>query len=153
MSATHQDLPASVALFFLFIKMVISYLILRLVLADGYNLVTNWNGTDCGNPELPWMRDCIPQDKYLKASIANKVTDKYHLKILEIVNMGAVLFSIVFFFIYHFVEYREYVKHDISEQTQDDFSIFVRHIPLVLFERKASNYEEKLSALFTGIIN
>jgi hypothetical protein len=103
MSATHQDLPASVALFFLFLKMVISYLILRLILADGYNLITNWNGSDCGNKELPWMRGCLPQDKYLRASISNKVTNTYQLKILSIVDMSAVLFSIAFFFLYHFV--------------------------------------------------
>jgi hypothetical protein len=31
------------------------------------------------------------------------------------------------------VESREYVRHDISEQTQDDYSIFVRNMPIILF--------------------
>jgi hypothetical protein len=57
-SSTHEDLPASIALFFLFLKMVISYLILRLAMAEGYNLITNWKGGDCGSRELPWMSAC-----------------------------------------------------------------------------------------------
>jgi len=56
------------------------------------------------------------------------------------VDLGAVIFSIAFFVIYRFVEYREYIKHDINQQTQDDYSLFVKNIPVVLFERKATNY-------------
>lgn len=49
MSTSHPDLPAGIALYFQFVKMVISYLIFRFVLADGYNLLTNFRGNDCGN--------------------------------------------------------------------------------------------------------
>ena len=153
MSSTHTDLPASVALFFQFLKMVIVYLVLRLVLADAFNLITNWYGHDCGRNGVDWLKGCHNTDKYVRASISNKVLNNSQLHIVDLLDLGAVLFSIAFFVIYRFVEYREYVKHDVSEQTQDDYSIFVRNIPIILFQRKAINYEEKLSVLFTSIVN
>lgn len=152
LNSTHEDLPASVALYFLFLKMVIIYLVLRLLIADGYNLFTNWFGHDCGDPKVPEMKGCLYADKYSRASVSNKVLQDDKLWVLGLVDMAAVLFSIAFFVMYRFFEYKEYVRHDVSEQTQDDYSLFVRKIPVVLFQKKATNYEEKISALFTGIV-
>lgn len=55
MPTDHPDLPADVALYFQFVRMTIIYLIFRFVLADGYNLITNLRGRDCGNWEIPMM--------------------------------------------------------------------------------------------------
>lgn len=152
-SATDKVLPGNVALYFLFLKMVLIYLVLRLVLADGYNLYSNWKGHDCGKADVEWLKGCEYSDKYVRFSVSNKVLQTAQLRVVDFLDMGAVLFSIAFFVIYRFVEYNEYVQHDVSEQTQDDYSLYVRNIPIVLFQRKTTNYEEKLSGLFTSIVN
>jgi len=40
-------LPASISLYFTFIKMVIAYIVARFLIVDLYNLVTNFNGRYC----------------------------------------------------------------------------------------------------------
>ena len=132
--------------------MVIVYLAMRLVLADGYNLISNEYGHDCGRADVSWLRKCNSSDLYVQGSIVNKVLNSDQLKIQDTLTTIAVLFSIVFFFIYRVREYNEYINHDIHAQTEEDFSLFVRNIPTVLFEPRSIKYELKLLLLFNSII-
>lgn len=54
-------------------KIVIGYAALRLVLCDGYNLMTNIRGGDCGDTRIPLMEECV-REKYTIGSVANKAS-------------------------------------------------------------------------------
>lgn len=71
---------------------------------------------------------------------------------VSLLNLGAIVLSMVFFVLYRWLQYREYIRHDVEEQTQDDFALYVKNIPTVLFEKKSMGYARKLRVVFNEIL-
>lgn len=131
--------------------MTIIYLTLRFIIADGFNLFSNWRGGDCGSLKGPLTYICEPT-LAMVSSIGNKFTDYPTLRRVDFLNMIAIIASCAFFAIYRFIQFKEYIRHDLSDQTQDDFSLYIRNIPIAMNDPTACNYEERLSMVFTQII-
>ncbi len=92
-------LNAGSAMFFSFIKMVVVYLLMRFLLSDCYNLVTNILSTNCDMPEnIQICKDNI----VARYSSYNKGTlnDEPFLYVVDILNLVTIVLSIIFFLYY-----------------------------------------------------
>lgn len=105
-------LPANISLYFTFIKMVIGFILIRLIVVDLYNLVTSLNGRYCAflaanNSRLGEVCTSFiisVLSGYNKHSSQNREA----MARLSILSLIFVLVSIVYMFWYEFYSYRLY---------------------------------------------
>ena len=124
-------------MYFLFVRTCILYLAMRLLLADGYSFYINWIGKQCGNPLIANMGSCI-MTKYTRGSIVNSVSGDSKYRLQSILNLIAILGSILCFMFFRKQHYESYIMQDLSEQSQDDYSLFVKNIPVAIFDKSQS---------------
>ena len=110
---------SGVAMFFLFVKMLILYMLLRCLFVDVFNLVTNIN------------EGIGKESKWIYLSIMNKRNDDEFVKINDILSFITVAFSVAYFLAFRKIQYLTYHKIDLSNQTADDYTIFVEEIPVL----------------------
>lgn len=109
------------SMFFTFIKMSICYLLLRFLISDAYNLITSLMATYCkDNPH-----DCSDFSSNLSAYNKKTTSDEAMANIVDILNLVTVIASIVFFFFYRKYQFHIYNLVDISNHTQDDYTLLV----------------------------
>ena len=118
-------------MFFTFIKMTIAYLLLRFILSDCYNLISNTSATSCNQQGT---RDTCSKNAMAKFSTFNKQTveDEPMLYAVDILNLITIVVSIIFFLYYRKYQYQVYSLTDIGAHTQSDYSIFLEDIPIFL---------------------
>ena len=94
------QIQAGDALFFCFVKLLITYLCIRFVLYDGYNLYTNMLGTYCEQPvQLKSATVCVaPWVDYTATPNKNTGFNQPLFFTLDILNLIFTFASIVFFF-------------------------------------------------------
>jgi hypothetical protein len=142
-------LSSGIAMFFTFIKMAICYLLLRLVLTDAFNLISSMAGDYCRKN---------PCDSLLTSEISsyNKIDEQSLVYVLDILNLITIVFSMVFFNFYRKVQYRIEMLINCAQHTQDDYSLFLTNIPILLIDDGADpnnikfDYADKLKRYFEG---
>jgi hypothetical protein len=112
------------AMFFTFIKIVIVYLLLRFLLSDCYNLITNSVSTNCDQPNN--IQSCR-SNVVAKYSSYNKGTssDEPFVYVVDILNLVAVVCTMVFFLYCRRHLYEVYEVADVANVSQSDFTLFV----------------------------
>ena len=125
------------ALFFCFIKLVITYLIIRFLLLDVYNLFTNSLGHYCRDFENSVGEKICVNGFFSVLSTANKntIADQDYFFLYDILAFAFTVFSI-FFFLYGRIKLLE--LHELLENweiTEDDYTILIEEIPHIPFEK------------------
>ena len=143
-------LTTDIILFFIFIKTLIIYLVLKLVITDGYNLYMNFIGTDCGTGR---QANCN-LNLISQTSTPNRMSDMESLFITDLLNFAFVGISVVFWTFYERFNYRKFVVANSLIQTEDDFSIFGwEKIPVVQSTNNGViNYKHVLKEYFNSIV-
>lgn len=124
-------LNAGSAMFFTFIKMAIVYLLLRFLISDCYNLITNTNAKSCD--DVANIQHC-KNNVVARFSSYNKgsTDDEPFLYVVDILNLAAIVCSIIFFLYYRRYQYEIYEVADVANVSQSDFTIFAEEIPIFL---------------------
>ncbi len=118
---------SGVSMFFTFIKMAICLLIVRFLISDCFNIVTSLkDGNYCKQ-----ATDC-EQTIFSYTSSLNKVFEFKTIQILDILNLVTIFLLIVFFLLYRKYQYKIYSTIDFTMQTQDDYSLFITNIPIIM---------------------
>lgn len=115
-------------MFFTFIKMAICYLILRFILMDAFNLISSATaGSYCK------VYGC---DSLITGEISsyNMIGEQGLVFALDILNLITILFSIAFFNLYRKVQYRIEMLINAAQHTQEDYSLFLNGIPILLID-------------------
>lgn len=139
-----------IILFFSFIRTLIIYLVIHLLISDLYNLMTNMAGEACGSGHLI---NC-PKSFLTLMATTNKIGHKTPLQMLDIFNLVLVLVSILYFAFIRRLEYQKYNFYENELQTEDDFAVFVTGIPILLYDeqRNKMTYTQELRQVFTNTI-
>ena len=117
---------SGVALFFTFIKCLILFFIIRGLVVDGFNIITNLiEGKSCSG-------ECVHQF-FTKASIFHKDDRDDLINTTDLLAFITIFVSIIYFTIYRRVSYHIYNVIDEKNQTEDDYTIFVEDIPILSF--------------------
>lgn len=121
-------LSSGISMFFTFIKMAICYLILRFILTDAFNLISSATaGSYCR------IHGC---DSFITGEISsyNKISEQGLVFALDILNLITIIFSIAFFNLYRKVQYRIEMLINSAQHTQEDYSLFLNGIPILLID-------------------
>ena len=139
---------SSVAFFFTFIKYLIIMFVIRFAIVDSYNLFSNLiNGKYC-------TENCTG-NFWSYASLIYKSNREDLIVVTEILSFVSIVFMIIYFLVYRRFQYTMYDSIDKTNQTQDDYSIFVEYIPILNFPEKSITsechfkYDEDLEMLFS----
>lgn len=140
---------SDIILFFSFIRTLIIYLVIHLLVSDLYNLSAIMAGHACSNR----FSRC-PKTFTAMMAITNKLHIKDPLHTLDILNLVLIVVSILYF---AFIRRSEYEKFDFYEnemQTEDDYAVFVTGVPILLYdeERNKMVYSQELRQMFTATI-
>ena len=141
-----------ITVMFNFIKMVVVYLLMLFFIGSAYNLYTNFMGHQCGDPNISALSHCVPHPILLLSPV-NKLFDRKAFDNMEYTTLFAVLASIVFFVIYRKIHYDSYMTAQEYVQNQEEFTLYVSNIPVVMDEIGSTDYEAKIKNLLTGHIN
>jgi len=117
---------SDIILFFSFIRTIIIYLVLHIIFSEGYNIVTNIQGSDCTN------LNCA-KSIFTTLSSTNKLQNITSFKIQDYLNLALIAISILYFLIVRKYEYAKYYVKEQGLQTEDDYSIFVENVPILLY--------------------
>ena len=123
-------------MFFCFIKLLITYLIIRMIFYDGYNLYTNMLGTYCELPiHLHSTTICVaPWVDFTATPNKNTPVNQQLFFTLDILNLLFTLISIVFFF-YGRVKLKQlYELLEGWDVTEDDYTLLIEDIPLIPYD-------------------
>lgn len=104
-------LSPDIVLLFAFIRMLIYYFLLRLVVTDAYNMYTSYIGRDC-TPQIH-CRASFTQ----RLTIVNKITHGEELFMVDLLNLTFVGLSIIYFALYDQYLYKWYIELSINIQT------------------------------------
>jgi hypothetical protein len=121
------------------------FLILKLAMCDLYDLYSNWSGNDCR--KLPGC----PPDPLTLISVANKYNHSSTILQLDTMHLLGIFIYCGYFLFMRFLQYGEYVRHDIGEYTQDDYALFVRNIPKVMEDGRC-DYEKRLKERLQEVV-
>ena len=115
------------ALFFCFIKLVITYLVIRFIIYDAYNLMTNTMGIYCELPaQVASTVNCLaPWVDFTATPNKNTPQGQSFFFVLDILNIIYTLVSIVFF-IYGRVKLKQlYELLEGWDLTEDDYTLLI----------------------------
>ena len=126
-------LNSGTAMYFTFVKLCIYYLLLRLLVVDGFNMWSSYRGHFCSEQPDACERD---YNSYLSAYNKHTTQDQRSVDIVDYLNIGLTLASIVFFFCCRKYQYKvdDLLEH--SNVSQDDFSILIENIPVFVYEEE-----------------
>lgn len=141
---------SQVVLFFSFVRTVIIYLVLHLLISAGYNLLTNSQGNACGGPG---QLSC-PKVFLTLLATANKHHHHNPLRTLDLLNLILVSVSIVYFILVRRYEYQRFNLIENEIQTEDDYTLEVEGIPVLLYseQNKQMDYINAISQYFSGVV-
>ena len=142
-------LSSDIVLLFAFIRMLIYYFALRLVITDLFNLYTNYTGHNCAQ-----VKECFPTLTQ-RLSIVNKLFELNELFIVDMLNFAFVGLSIIFFTSYDRYFYDWFIGMSVEIQTEDDFTLFVTNIPIIQPQDKhfEIHYAEGIESHINNIVN
>lgn len=88
-------LNSGTAMYFIFIKMCILYLLMRFIIADGFNLWTSYMGHFC---KLNSKQCTGDYNSYLSGYNKHTQQDEEFVNIVDYLNIGVTVASIIFFY-------------------------------------------------------
>ena len=116
-------LQTGVSMYFNFVKIVIIYLIMRLVIVDAYNILVSANGHFCRNyARLHTTELCT---FYLSGFNLKSTADQGYLNVLDILNLVLTIVSIIYFLICRKITFRMQNWLDYADISQEDYSVLV----------------------------
>lgn len=138
-------------MFFSFVKMLIIYLLMRVIVVDGFNVITNISfGNKCELENSLGDHLCA-KSFFTLTSAYNKINREDMIDVLDILNLITIVLSIIFFLIYRKRQYEIYDSIDTNQQTQDDYSILIENIPILDLPADAEeitiDYRKKLKEI------
>ena len=122
-------MPAGVAMYFKFVKIVIYHLVLRFFMLDLYTIYSSIYGNYCADVFRTGSTDICT----FTVSLINlkTVQDQEFLPMLDYLSGVFVLASMVYFYLFRKSIQRYYSWMDnCLDVTQDNYSIFLENIPL-----------------------
>ena len=126
-------------MYFLFIKAVIIYLTLRLLIFDIANIIFSMNGHYC--PSVQNSTDACAFTNISGYNL-NTLQDQKALDYLDYFNLGLTILSIIYFYFNRKHQASLMNWLDRSDISQKDFSILVEDIPLLIYENKDTSIEQ-----------
>lgn len=108
--------------------MAVCYLMLRFILTDSFNLIssavagTYCHKLGCGAKFTSEM------------SSYNKINEENLVYIVDVLNLITIIVSMVFFNIYRKMQYKLENLINGSQHTQDDYTLFLKNIPILLLD-------------------
>jgi len=130
-------LQSGVSMYFTFVKMVILYLALRFLIADLFTIIVSTGGSYCANynslnPNNPCTFTVSGYN--LKSS-----SSQQYLNVLDILNFVLTILSMIFFIVYRRVFFKLQNWLDYNDVSQEDFSVLVENIPILLEDSNTGN--------------
>ena len=119
------------SLYFIFIKMVIFFLILKFLIVDAYTLYSSLHGNYCANYHTSTGKICA----YTMSGYNLKAAADQHLiNVIDILALVFVLVSCVFFLVSRkrLNKIRDWLDFNIV--SQDDFAVLVEDIPTFIYD-------------------
>lgn len=120
------------SLYFIFVKMVIFYLIMKMIVVDAWTLYSSLHGQMCANMlKLKPPQTCAyTMSGYNLAAAANQSA----INIIDYTALAFVLLSILFFYFFRkkLNQIRDWL--DFNVVSQDDFAILVEGIPKIIYD-------------------
>ena len=143
-------LSTDVILFFSFIRFLILFLMLKLLIVDAYTMWINMNGSDCGGP---LQKICRPK-LFARLASSNRMSDKDTFVIADLLNLVFLVVSIVFWTIYERFSYKKlFIDVAAQIQTEDDFTVFAEDIPVIQdINEGVIDYRKTLKEYFNNIV-
>ena len=132
-------LGAGYPLFYNWLKCCILLLLILLLGSEGYNLITNYYGTDCNKP------DTCKLNYVTIFSLANKTSRHDQYKIQTRLFSITYILTMITLMIFRKIQRRINSEVDQNQLTPSDYTIIVKNIPIGL---KNFNYIEELKSLF-----
>lgn len=122
-------LPASICLYFTFVKMLITYMIVRFLMLDLYNIVTSFKGRFC----TFMSADSFYLGQYCTSFTLGPLANlSKHAKttlqtstVLAYLSLTFVVLSIAYFIWYEHYAYNLYYYLENNQVTQDDFTVLI----------------------------
>lgn len=143
-------LSAGMSLFFSFIKMAVVYLCMRFLVTDAFNLLSS----AAGGSYCESYPDFCGSGVIGEMSAYNKIEEEGLVWALDVLNLLTVLLSMVYFGVYRKLQYGIASSINEAQHTQDDYSLYLSHIPILLLDPDANpdtlsfDYEKRLQAFF-----
>ena len=141
-----------VTILFNFIRMTVFFLAVFFLIGSSYNLYTNAVGGQCGNPAVPALVKCHP-DISLTLSPVNKLLSKPTFFYQQFFVILTVLACIIFFVLYRKIHYDAYMAAQVLIQNQEEYTLYISEIPVVMKEVGSVNYQTKLADILTAEID
>jgi len=121
-------LDSGASMFFTFIKATIIYLAILFALSGLYPIHTSYFTIDyckmnqelCGNS---WFINFSPVN-------FSRTNYSYNYDIMNVLNVVMIGASIIFFIVFRRYQYDIYGMLDLNNETQDDFTVLVKKIPI-----------------------
>jgi hypothetical protein len=135
-------LDRNVVLYFIFIKMVICFLLLRLVVFDAYSLYVSSRGQYCAMREAARAKPfCVWT---LSGYNLKSAYDQPSLDVLDILALAFTIVSIAYFIAFRKHAYKKYhwlEYYDLTENThtEEAFTLFLKNVPPFIERNKSNN--------------
>jgi hypothetical protein len=125
-------IATDVSLYFLFVKMCIFYLLLKMLVFDAYTAFMSSQGQYCANLHAanPTQTCAYTVSGYN----LNSSVDQMTLNIVDILGLAFTVFSIIYFIFFRRELFRIRDWLDFNEVSQDDFTLLVEDIPAFIFD-------------------
>jgi uncharacterized protein YegP (UPF0339 family) len=120
------------SLYFIFVKMVIYYLILKVLIFDAFTIYASSKGSFCTNYHAANPNKICAYT--LSGYNLKSAADQAYLNIVDILALAFTLFSVIFFIVFRkrMSKVRDWL--DFSTISQDDFTVLVEDIPKFIFD-------------------
>lgn len=138
------QIQAGDALFFCFVKLLITQLVMRFVIMDAYNLYTNYLGTYCSEPAQVNSKHVCKTLWVDLSATPNKNTfhDQHYFITLDYLNFVLTIVSIIFCLYGRAKLYVLYNQLETWDVTQDDYSVLIEDIPIIPFIRRDARVKD-----------
>lgn len=129
------------SLYFIFVKMVILYLVLKLLVLDAFTLYSSMHGNYCTQLHLANPKHLCAYS--LSGYNLNSAANQAAINTIDVLALAFTLLSIIFFLIFRkqLGKIRDWL--DFSVVTQDDFAVLVEDIPKFIFDEDTTKDQVK----------
>lgn len=150
--STNVALSPDIVVFFSFIKLVFIYFLFRFLILDVYTIYFNWAENSC-----KYISDRIncPRTIFTRLATLRRIEDIHSIYTFDLINLGFVLFSIIYLLCCENYLNSTFLKVANTIQTEDDYSIYVYNIPVLLDEQQFTShigYAKALTSYFEEMV-
>ena len=150
-----DDSPAlspDIVVFLTFIKLILLDFTFRFLVMDLYTIYSNWNLNTCAKLN-DWVN--CPRTFMTRMATLRRVEDEHTFFLFDMLNLAFILISIIYLLCCENYLHIVFEKTANSIQTEDDFSVYVYNIPVLLDNEQSTNftgYQEALTSYFEQVV-